>query len=138
MSGVHSKRYRSLLSGLIFSRVALIVLVLRLFLARNDFDLASFAGHISGALLIVGVFAFFEYDSLPSRFWFESEVLCVEDTSGRIDRFERWVITKAFGFETLHAQSAQRTLRVPVCGYVKSSQSLEVITTSTEQPTHHV
>ena len=138
MSGIHSKRYRSLLFGWVFSRVALILLVLRLFLARNDFDLANFAGHITGALLVAGVIAFFECDSLPSRFWFESDVLCVEDTSGRIDRFERWVITKAFGFETLHAQSSQRTLRLPLCGYVKSSQSLEVITANTEQPTHHV
>lgn len=80
MSVIHSKRYRSLLSGLVFSRFALAVLVLRLFLARNDFDLASFTGHCTGALLVMGVIAFFEYDSLPSRFWFDSEVLCVEDT----------------------------------------------------------
>jgi len=134
MSGVHSKRYRSLVYGCVFSRVALAVLVLRLLLARNDFDFASFMGHVTGALLVVGVFAFFDHDSLPRRFWFESDVLCVEDTSGRTDRFERWVITKAFGFETLHAQSSQRTLRMPLCGYVKGPRSSDAVTSHTEQP----
>lgn len=133
MSGIHSKRYRSLLFGWVFSRVALVVVVLRWFLACNDFDLAGFAGQMTVALFVVGVIAFFEWDSLPNRFWFESDVLCVEDPSGRIDRFERWVITKALGFVTLHAQSAQLTLRMPLCGYVKSSNGLEPATNVTEQ-----
>lgn len=126
MSIIHSKRYRTLFFGWVFSRVALAVLVLRLFLAGNEFDLVSFMGHATGALLVVGVFAFFEYEPLPCRFWFDSEVLCVEDSCGRVDRFERWVITKELGFETLHAQSSQRTLRMPLCGYVKSPQGSEV------------
>jgi hypothetical protein len=126
MSGIHSKRYRSLFFGYLFSRVTVIVLALRWFLARNDFDLASFTGHMTGMLLVFGMFAFLEYHTLPGRFWFESNVLCVEHISGGVDRFERWVITKNVGFETLHAQSEQKTLRMPLCGYVKRSQSSEV------------
>ena len=86
-----------------------------------------------GSLLVGSVIAYYEFTSMPRRFWFEGEVLFVEQPSGNTERFERWVTLTTFGFKILHAQSPRRTVRLHLCGYVKSLPKVETHTPDTPQ-----
>lgn len=119
------KNYRAHLKGVVFSRAYLLVVLfifgLRWLAGTPPVDLLGAVLAILCPLPVVMLMVFMEYDPLPAKYWFEAETLVVEDPSGEIRRYQRWVKLGRLGLKTVYAQTPGRTLRLPLWAYQPAS-----------------
>lgn len=122
------KNYRAHLTGLIFSRTFLLVVffifALRGLLGGQPFDVTGLILALLCPLPVMMVIVFFDHDPLPVKYWFEEECLVIEDPSGEIRRYARWVKLGRLGLKTVYAQTPGRTLSLPLWAYVPVAEPL--------------
>lgn len=67
--------------------------------------------------LILAVGVYFQFDSLPQRYWLEGDCLKAEDMSGEVLTMQRWVTISPYGILTVYGQTPTRGVSLPVCAY---------------------
>lgn len=112
----YEKDYRSHLLGIIFSRpyfiVTLFIMTLRWWTGAPPVSPFSLFLAVLSPLPVLALIVFMDHDPLPKKYWFENELLVVEDASGDIRRYVRWVKVGRLGLHTIYAQSPGKVLRI--------------------------
>lgn len=122
---VYEKNYRAHLLGIIFSRpyliIALFIMALRWWAGAPPVSplglFLAFVGPLPALIVIV----FMDHDPLPLTYWYENELLVMEDASGEIRRYVRWVKIRRLGLCKIYVQTPGKVLCMPEWAFLPMS-----------------
>lgn len=125
----YEKNYRAHLLGIIFSRpyliIILFIIALRWWCGAPPVSPLGLFLAISGPLPALVLIVFMDHDPLPLKYWYENELLVVEDASGEIRRYVRWVKVRQLGLCTIYAQTPTKVLSIPEWAFLPLSPTPE-------------